>query len=721
MSKKIYRDPETGLIDWSYGAREKQERIDNECMGTANEFGVQLMKPMALFSHQCKMTRWMMERCSKKHVGVLGGSVVLAPGLGKTLGSIHWIKMVQRQLKSPVLLIVEISLVDMWVAAIKQFMGKTLNFLVYTSKALGTGFTTYNSMFSGGGGKGKGQKRRLDIIITTYETVRDAYGCGTSKPPKASTASKARKPSKASKTKLNPIKAGPNYIPYQFLFGREWHAIIYDESDRLANWKSALFKAHIKLRKQVCFLLTATPVRNSEEDLWAQLRIIGYKLCPSHKQFTPTHWDHFELWKLYLVMDYDHPSVKVVLPPRIEHRMEIPFSPAEALLYKIMFDISQVLMDSFERGDSKFTDVLALFAKLRQISIAPYLIMSNMKKLRDKATVITDHRFHVSKQPNPLQQFTPTLLQSMMGEMKVSSSPTSSSSTSTSSASASAQPTSTIADRARVGLSHYFRQTYTDLFKDDPNTLNYICGQLRRLDTFMSSCGGDAGVGSSKMREAIRIIQHARTTREKTIVFSNFSSALEIMSLALDRTNIKHCVITGSIKEQDRAGILAQFHADPSVEVLLMTTRIGSKGHNITVATHEIFLDLHWCPSVQKQAMRRAHRIGQTRPVHVWWLVMAGSIEVCIERRGRLKDKITDCFFNYMGANDGESKVERKLPEKQTANVEMLREMFEETRAANQKYGDTLQQSNNSRSRKTIHTSRTIRGKSKAKTSTKTN
>jgi SNF2 family DNA or RNA helicase len=62
-------------------------------------------------------------------------------------------------------------------------------------------------------------------------------------------------------------------------------------------------------------------------------------------------------------------------------------------------------------------------------------------------------------------------------------------------------------------------------------------------------------------------------------------------------------------------------------EVFLLSLKAGGVGLNLTAADYVIHLDPWWNPAVEQQASDRAHRIGQTRPVTVYKLVLAGSIE----------------------------------------------------------------------------------------------
>lgn len=76
-----------------------------------------------------------------------------------------------------------------------------------------------------------------------------------------------------------------------------------------------------------------------------------------------------------------------------------------------------------------------------------------------------------------------------------------------------------------------------------------------------------------------------------------------------------------------RQGIVNRFNEDPSIDVLLIMTKIGGLGLNLTGADTVIFVEHDWNPSTDLQAMDRAHRIGQKKVVNVYRLITRGTVE----------------------------------------------------------------------------------------------
>ena len=70
------------------------------------------------------------------------------------------------------------------------------------------------------------------------------------------------------------------------------------------------------------------------------------------------------------------------------------------------------------------------------------------------------------------------------------------------------------------------------------------------------------------------------------------------------------------------------------VDVLIVSLKAAALGLNLTAASHVVLLDLWWNPSVEEQAIDRCHRIGQTRPVHVTRITIAGARPRCSRHQG---------------------------------------------------------------------------------------
>ncbi|MBV9440671.1 MAG: DEAD/DEAH box helicase, partial [Candidatus Eremiobacteraeota bacterium] len=113
----------------------------------------------------------------------------------------------------------------------------------------------------------------------------------------------------------------------------------------------------------------------------------------------------------------------------------------------------------------------------------------------------------------------------------------------------------------------------------------------------------------------------------KVLVFSAFASMLRIMRSALGRRGIAYGYLDGSTKDRDRQQEVERFMRDDGPPVFLCSLKAGGVGLTLTAADYVILYDPWWNPAVERQAIDRTHRIGQTRPVTAYRLITAGSVE----------------------------------------------------------------------------------------------
>ncbi|KAI9084982.1 hypothetical protein K1719_032974 [Acacia pycnantha] len=113
----------------------------------------------------------------------------------------------------------------------------------------------------------------------------------------------------------------------------------------------------------------------------------------------------------------------------------------------------------------------------------------------------------------------------------------------------------------------------------------------------------------------------------KAIVFSQWNSMLDLVERALEEFSITYRRLDGTMTLVARDNAVEDFNTDPEVIVMLMSLKAGNLGLNMAAACHVILLDLWWNPTTEDQAVDRAHRIGQIRPVTVTRLTIKDTVE----------------------------------------------------------------------------------------------
>ncbi|CAM9612927.1 unnamed protein product [Chrysoparadoxa australica] len=117
----------------------------------------------------------------------------------------------------------------------------------------------------------------------------------------------------------------------------------------------------------------------------------------------------------------------------------------------------------------------------------------------------------------------------------------------------------------------------------------------------------------------------SRLSDGKCLIFAQHKEALDVVESCLLRPHMpamRYERLDGGVPLASRAAIVERFTSDPSIQLLLLTIRVGGLGLNLTVADKVIFLESSWNPQVDLQAMDRVHRIGQRRAVNIYRLVM---------------------------------------------------------------------------------------------------
>ncbi|CAA7602017.1 Superfamilies 1 and 2 helicase C-terminal domain protein [Acididesulfobacillus acetoxydans] len=139
---------------------------------------------------------------------------------------------------------------------------------------------------------------------------------------------------------------------------------------------------------------------------------------------------------------------------------------------------------------------------------------------------------------------------------------------------------------------------------------------------FVEHYNGESG----KMQLFREILGDALDSGHRILVFSQFTSMLEIIQDHLNTEKIEHFYLNGSTKAADRAQMAQAFNAG-SGRVFLISLKAGGTGLNLTGADMVIHFDPWWNPAVEDQATDRAHRIGQTHAVQVIKLLTQGTVE----------------------------------------------------------------------------------------------
>jgi helicase SWR1 len=175
----------------------------------------------------------------------------------------------------------------------------------------------------------------------------------------------------------------------------------------------------------------------------------------------------------------------------------------------------------------------------------------------------------------------------------------------------------------------------------DSSLLQYDCGKLQTLYT---------------------MLRDLKANGHRVLIFTQMTRVLDILEMFLSYNGHRYLRLDGSTKIEDRQIITERFNSDTRIFCFIASSRSGGVGINLTGADTVFFYDSDWNPSMDRQCMDRAHRIGQTREVHIYRFVSTHTVEENMLKKAnqkRMLDKVviqegefTTDFFGKMDWRD---------------------------------------------------------------------
>ncbi|KAL4729593.1 hypothetical protein ACLX1H_004013 [Fusarium chlamydosporum] len=156
----------------------------------------------------------------------------------------------------------------------------------------------------------------------------------------------------------------------------------------------------------------------------------------------------------------------------------------------------------------------------------------------------------------------------------------------------------------------------------------------------------DAETQSSKTEAMMQILKATmRKEGSKVVVFSQWTSFLNIVEAQLKAEGMGYTRIDGSMKADKRDNAIEALDNDPETRVMLASLAVCSVGLNLVAADTVILSDSWWAPAIEDQAIDRVHRLGQTRETTIFRLVMEGSVEErVLDVQSEKRELVTKAF-----------------------------------------------------------------------------
>lgn len=175
---------------------------------------------------------------------------------------------------------------------------------------------------------------------------------------------------------------------------------------------------------------------------------------------------------------------------------------------------------------------------------------------------------------------------------------------------------------------------------------------------------------SAKLKKLDQMLVDLKKGDHKCLIYFQMTRMMDLMEEYLTYRQYKYIRLDGSSKLGDRRDLVNDWQTNPELFIFLLSTRAGGLGINLTAADTVIFYDSDWNPTIDSQAMDRAHRLGQTRQVTVYRLLVRGTIEERMRDRAKQKEHVQQVVME--GKVDQVNEKEEKDREKKEMALWLL-------------------------------------------------
>jgi SNF2 family DNA or RNA helicase len=532
-----------------------------------------------LFPHQKEVISWMKKRENEESWGIRGGIISLSMGLGKTLTALTY--SFQNKGLFPSLVVTSKTVMNEWKDEVSKFFCSAK--VLYLHKEYIEDITKID----------RNEIMKYDIVITTYDVC--LFSCRKGKY-FIQCLEFGKENSQVVAIHLREQRDSniPNLKGTAVIYGTPWERVICDESQRFANPTTMTYKCMMAIYGRHKWCLTGTPIRNYETDIWAQLRFCGYrgieKIHEWKRDGCVSFKDHNLISAFFLMSYYD---AKMELPEKIEKDVIIELEGHHKEIYTSVLNQTREMYYNAMANSCSYSSVLAMFTRLRQCAIAPYLIIPESKRGKNPAI------------PSRLWCIEKTGWAGMKSPKIVK-----------------------IIDIIRTAT------------KDNPN-----CNSDVQSLSFLAKRALYANFDSRDIKKLANKISLQIDHPTKLIVFSMFTSCLDLLREAINESypEFKFVQIDGDSK--NRAALIEQFKTDIKIQGMFLTYKVGSEGLNLSEATHCICIEPWWTNAVHNQAKGRLWRTGQTKKVYIHNVIVKCSVEEKIVEICKAKDDMARSYL----------------------------------------------------------------------------
>ncbi|XP_033095411.1 lymphoid-specific helicase-like [Anneissia japonica] len=402
-----------------------------------------------------------------------------------------------------------------------------------------------------------------------------------------------------------------------------WKYIIVDEGHRIKNMNCRLIRELKTYRSANRLLLTGTPLQNNLSELWSMLNFLlpevfddlntfeswfDFNSFSSHEDEEAIVAKEREQHVISMMHQILTPfllrrlksDVDLTIPPKKEIIVNAPMTSKQQEFYKATLDKS--IIEKVRPKEKEDTVALTPNGRPKRSCSkkVDYSLIFNENETDDVEDWYSKIRDTFAKESNLATNETATITDSVVN-IKLQN----------------------IVMQLRKCCNHPYLLEYP---------LDPVTQQFKVDEELVQSCG--------KLLVLERLLPELKKRGHKVLIFSQMTSMLDILQDYCYLRKYNFCRLDGSMAFADRQQQIKDFSNDPEFFIFLLSTRAGGLGINLTSADTVIIYDSDWNPQSDLQAQDRCHRIGQDKPVVIYRLVTANTIDQKIVERAAAKRKL---------------------------------------------------------------------------------
>ncbi|KAF7109036.1 hypothetical protein CFC21_109362 [Triticum aestivum] len=439
---------------------------------------------------------------------------------------------------------------------------------------------------------------KYDVVVTTYTIVanevpkQNADDDQDQKNGEESSVGNKRKPPSKSKKRKKKLKDSDIDLDSGPVARVRWFRVVLDEAQTIKNFRTQVAKGCCGLRAKRRWCLSGTPIQNSIDELYSYFRFLKYDPYSTYSSFCtmikhPIARNAVHGYKklqtvlrIVLLRRTKETTINgepiINLPPKTIKLQKVDFTKEERAFY--------LTLEERSRQQFKDTPEDAVVAMCGHIFCYQCIY----------ERITTDE--NMCPVPNCRNTLSTESVFSS-GTLKICIS----------------GKTST----------HAIASSSADDELSSISQSSYISSKIQATVDILNSIINMHALTDSDTIES----NPNRVSPVKAIVFSQWTGMLDLLEFSLNSNLIQYRRLDGTMSLNSRDKAVKDFNIDPEVRVMIMSLKAGNLGLNMVAACHVILLDLWWNPYAEDQAIDRAHRIGQTRPVTVSRLTITDTVE----------------------------------------------------------------------------------------------